>query len=172
VPLSDGPAGSAGSRSGRSIREAGQPPHHLERGGGRRTQDSARGVRPPRGRDDPAPAGCQPAAGVRDGADRVWSRTSPGPTPRSATAPWHQAGPGRRMLPRHVACLMKITRPRRADAAHAVRPDALSCRPLPGAGRRVVDRRTGRPLEEGVRVAAGPAASDRLRHRFARATTI
>lgn len=36
----------------------------------------------------------------------------------------------------------------------------------------VVDRRTGRPLEEGVCVAAGPAASDRLRRRFERPTTI
>jgi DNA-binding HxlR family transcriptional regulator len=36
----------------------------------------------------------------------------------------------------------------------------------------VVDRRTGRPLEEGVRVAAGPAANDRLRRRFERQTTI
>ena len=36
----------------------------------------------------------------------------------------------------------------------------------------VVDRRTGRPLEEGVRVAAGPAASDRLRRRFEPNTTI
>ncbi len=36
----------------------------------------------------------------------------------------------------------------------------------------VVDRRTGRPLEEGVRVAAGPAASDRLKRRFERPTTI
>jgi DNA-binding HxlR family transcriptional regulator len=36
----------------------------------------------------------------------------------------------------------------------------------------VVDRRTGRPLSEGVRVAAGPAASERLRRRFERQTTI
>lgn len=36
----------------------------------------------------------------------------------------------------------------------------------------VVDRRTGRPLEEGVRVVAGPAASDRLRRRFEPVTTI
>jgi DNA-binding HxlR family transcriptional regulator len=36
----------------------------------------------------------------------------------------------------------------------------------------VVDRRTGRPLSAGVRVAAGPAASERLRRRFERQTTI
>ncbi|SFL76086.1 winged helix-turn-helix transcriptional regulator [Methylobacterium pseudosasicola] len=36
----------------------------------------------------------------------------------------------------------------------------------------VVDRRTGRPLEDGIRVAAGPAASERLRRRFERPTTI
>jgi DNA-binding HxlR family transcriptional regulator len=31
----------------------------------------------------------------------------------------------------------------------------------------VVDRRTGRPLERGVRVVAGPAADERMRRRFA-----
>ena len=36
----------------------------------------------------------------------------------------------------------------------------------------VVDRRTGRPLAEGVRVVAGPAAGDALRRRFERQTTI
>ena len=36
----------------------------------------------------------------------------------------------------------------------------------------VVDRLTGRPLEAGVRVAAGPAASDRIRRRFERPTPI
>ncbi|MBE7246814.1 MAG: helix-turn-helix transcriptional regulator [Actinomycetospora chiangmaiensis] len=36
----------------------------------------------------------------------------------------------------------------------------------------VVDRRTGRPLEEGVRVAPGPAAGDRIKRRFGRKSTI
>ncbi|WP_336490347.1 winged helix-turn-helix transcriptional regulator [Methylobacterium nigriterrae] len=36
----------------------------------------------------------------------------------------------------------------------------------------VVDRRTGRPLADGVRVVAGPAASESLRRRFERRTTI
>jgi DNA-binding HxlR family transcriptional regulator len=36
----------------------------------------------------------------------------------------------------------------------------------------VVDRRTGRPLEQGVRVVAGPAAGETLRRRFERRTTI
>ena len=36
----------------------------------------------------------------------------------------------------------------------------------------VVDRRTGRPLSDGVRVVAGPAASPRLRRRFERQTAL
>jgi DNA-binding HxlR family transcriptional regulator len=36
----------------------------------------------------------------------------------------------------------------------------------------VVDRRTGRPLEKGVRVVAGPAADASLRRRFERRTSI
>lgn len=46
----------------------------------------------------------------------------------------------------------------------------------PGTGEAVdpvvVDRRTGRPLAEGVRVVPGPAASETLRRRFERQTTI
>jgi DNA-binding HxlR family transcriptional regulator len=36
----------------------------------------------------------------------------------------------------------------------------------------VVDRRTGRPLSDGVRVVAGPAAGPRLRRRFERQTAL
>jgi|SRR4051812_29760692 DNA-binding HxlR family transcriptional regulator len=36
----------------------------------------------------------------------------------------------------------------------------------------VVDRRTGRPLSDGVRVVAGPAASPRLQRRFERQTAL
>jgi DNA-binding HxlR family transcriptional regulator len=36
----------------------------------------------------------------------------------------------------------------------------------------VVDRATGRPLDEGVRVVPGPAASERVRRRYARAVAL
>jgi hypothetical protein len=36
----------------------------------------------------------------------------------------------------------------------------------------VVDRRTGRPLSDGVHVVAGPAASPRLQRRFERQTAL